>query len=265
MLPRMKSALALILGVAMLSLAAGCSSSDDNSGSGGKGPVVVGGSGSGGSVVPTGGTGGGTLPDGVPLTPADGWVAKDSNTLGVQGAMFEYADTTSIMSLMKDFTGSNACIKGEAAAVMDPCTIVPPATDCYGTYWGAAVGLNMNQPIDEATGEGAEAMPYDATAIKGFAFTITGSTIPGVANLRFKIEGPGADEYCTPASKGVKQGDNVFMFADLVKECWSVKAGAATAETVHSKVVKIAWQVVTKKGGTVPYDFCVSNLRALTN
>jgi hypothetical protein len=33
---------------------------------------------------------------------------------------------------------------------------------------------------------------------------------------------------------------------------------------VHSKVIKIAWQVVTKKGGTVPFDFCVSDLRAIT-
>lgn len=264
MLPRMKSALALILGVAMLSLAAGCSGGDSSDGSGGKGPVVVGGNGSGGTSVVPGGTGGGSLADGVPLTPADGWVAVDSNTLGVQGAMFEYADNTSKMSLMKDFSGSNACIKGEAAEVKDPCTIEAPATDCYGTFWGAAIGLNMNQPIDPATGEGAAAMPFDASAIKGFSFEIGGSTVP--TSLRFKIEGPDAAEFCNPGTKPVKVGANTFMFADLVKECWKAPTAATpTAETVHSQVVKIAWQVVTKKGGTVPYDFCMSNLRAITN
>jgi hypothetical protein len=186
----------------------------------------------------------------------------------IQGAMFEYADPTSLMSLMKDFTGTNACIKGTAAKVdmmSDACKnkmFTPPATDCYGEYWGAAIGLNLNQAIDPMTEMGGDPMPYDASAIKGFAFNITGTMIP--ASLRFKIEGPAAAEFCTPKSKPVNLGPNTFMFEDLVKECWKTpEPKEPTAATTKSAVVKIAWQVVTNAAGTVPYDFCVADLRAL--
>src|SRR6187399_881625 len=101
----MSTALRLIFGLSILAIASGC----DNAGSGddmGDGPNAVNAgtnsgptagtsTGTGGSgVIPSGGTdsGGNTamLPEGVPLTPVDGWVDGASNTLGIQGAMFSY-------------------------------------------------------------------------------------------------------------------------------------------------------------------------------
>jgi hypothetical protein len=271
----MKSAAGLILGFCFVGTVMACDNAGEDTG--GDDPIVIAGSGvtagtgttAGTGSTPMAGTGGGggDLPAGVPLTPTDGWVALDSNTLMVQGAMFEYADPTSLMGLEKDFTGTNACIKGTAAKVdmmSTACTtkmFTPPAMDCYGEYWGAAIGLNMNQAIDPATEMGGMAMPYDASAIKGFAFNITGAKVP--TSLRFKVEGPAGAEFCTPATKPVKLGPNTFMFEDLIKECWAPKMGAATAATTKSMVVKIAWQVVTNAMGAVPFDYCVSDLRAL--
>jgi hypothetical protein len=195
-----------------------------------------------------------------------GWVDGASNALMIQGAMFEYADPTSLMGLEKNFTESNACIKGTAAKVdmaSMACTtkmFTPPATDCYGEYWGAAIGLNLNQAIDEATMMGGDPMPYDASAIKGFAFNITGAMVP--TSLRFKVEDANG-EFCTPSTKPVKLGANTFMFEDLIKECWAPKATAATAATAKAAVIKIAWQVVTNAMGAVPFDYCVADLRAL--
>jgi hypothetical protein len=270
----MKSALGLILGFSICAAAVGCSS--DNSGdnnSGGSGPVIVGSSGSGNtagsgtagsSVVPNGGSG--PVAEGVPLTATDGWVDGASNTLMIQGAMFSYGDPTSLMGMTSDFTGANACIKGTAAKVdmtSMACTtkmFTPPATDCYGEYWGAAIGLNLNQAIDMTTMMGADPAPFDASAIKGFAFEISGSMVP--TSLRFKVE-DASGEFCSPSTKPVKLGANSFMFADLIKECWAPKATSATAETAKSGIIKIAWQVVTNAMGAVPFDYCVANVRAL--
>src|SRR5688572_25214143 len=108
----MKSAIRAFLGLSMLGALLGCDGGGEEPG----GPKAVGGAnGSGGSSVLPGGSGGsgggGALPEGIALTPTDGWVAVDSNTLGIQGAMFAYGDTVSKMGMEENFTGSNACIK----------------------------------------------------------------------------------------------------------------------------------------------------------
>lgn len=236
-----------------------------DSGSGGSG-ASTGGSGAstGGGGADTGGsstTGGTGSVEGVPLTSTDGWVDAGSNVLGVQGAMFAFFDATSGMGITQDFLGPNACISGTAAKVDMKCTPVAPAADCYGTYWGAAIGLNLNQPIDPDTGLGsATAMPFDASALTGFAFEITGTKVP--TSLRFKIE-DATGEYCTPTTKPVKLGINKFLFTDLIAECWKPTTTAKTADSAKAGLVKIAWQVVTNAVSTIPFDYCVANVVAL--
>jgi hypothetical protein len=258
----MATTLRSLFGLSILLLAnVGCDDGGD-SGNEDTGPMAVAGttssSGGGSSTGGSGSGGSATLPEGVPLTPADGWVDGASNTIGVQGAMFSYADTTSAMSMVGDFTGANACITGTAAKVVMPCTVEAPATDCYGTFWGAAIGLNLNQPIDETTMMGADPMPYDASALSGFAFEITGSMVP--TSLRFKVE-DGTTEYCTPTAVPIKSGANSVTFEQLMTECWM--AGGTSASGAKSGLLKISWQVVTNAMSTVPFDFCVSNVRAL--
>jgi hypothetical protein len=171
------------------------------------------------------------------------------------------------MGMTEDFMGANACIKGTAAKVNTACTPVAPATDCYGTYWGAAIGLNLNQPIDPATGEGVVTpLKYDATHLKGFSFTISGPAgtdgmIP--TTLRFKVE-DGVTEYCT--WKTVGKGPNTVLFSELETKCWEHSKGTGTsATTAQAGLLKIAWQVVTNTGGTIPFDYCVSDVRAITD
>ena len=241
----------------LLSVSVGCDAGDDTNGlmSTGSGGAGSGGAGSGGSAM---------LPPGVPLTPTDGWVAVDSNELGVQGAIFAYGDDTSKAgppAMTENFMGTNACITGTAARVDMACTPVAPATDCYGTYWGAAIGLNMNQPIDPGTMMGVDPpLAFDGSALTGFAFEITGAGVP--TSLRFKVESPGAIEYCTPpATKMITTGANTVLFSDLRTECWTT--GGNPGDMGKASIQKIAWQVVTNDKATVPFDFCVSNIRAL--
>jgi hypothetical protein len=285
----MKSALLAIVGVSLLAATAACDSgSDGEGGSGGTGagPVMSGGTSAGTGTAAGSGTGGsagsgtggtGTPTAGVPLTPTDGWIAADSNTLMVQGAVFSFADDFSKKGppeMTSNFMGSNACIAGVAAKVDKMCT--PPAgMDCYGVYWGAAIGLNLNQPnvpdpMDPTKMIGGMAMAYDATAIKGFAFEIAGPAgaagmIP--TSLRFKVDdGSTTVEYCTGEETPIKAGENTVMFDQLRTKCWEKKASQMApmfATAIQSKVVKIAWQVVTKDAAAIPFDFCVNNIRAI--
>jgi len=106
----------------------GAGSGNPSGGSGnpaaGNGQVTAGGSSGGASGAGTGTAGSGViLPDGIPLTPTDGWVDVASNILGVQGAMYAYADDTTKLTLTSVFMGPTGCMKGTAAKVVDPCTI----------------------------------------------------------------------------------------------------------------------------------------------
>jgi hypothetical protein len=252
---------------------AACDSGGENTGTAGGGPVQVAGSGNqgtagsapvAGSGPSGGGSGGAPVTEGVVLPPVDGWVDKGSNGLGVQGAVFAFGDNTSKMGMMENFMGSNACISGTAAKVDLMCTPVAPATDCYGTYWGAAIGMNLNQPIDPVTMKGVETpLAFDATAVKGFTFVVSGNTVPAPKSFRFKVE-DGTGEFCTPETVKVKVGVNTVLFSELVSKCWMVMTPPEpTAETVKSKLIKISWQVVTNTSSTIPFDFCISDIRAL--
>jgi len=279
-------------------MASGFAACDNGtSDNGGNGPIVVAGSGNttngtaGTPSTGTGGTpgtgtggtpstgtagsstgGGSTMTEGVPITPNMGWVAVDSNVLGVQGAAFSFADSTSKVGMTDNLmtaTDGKSCITGTAAKVdmaSDKCvnkTFDPPATDCYGQYWGAAFGINFNQKIDASTMMGGDAGPFDASLIKGFYFYIDGNTVPGPTALRFKVD-DGTKEYCNPSAIKVKVGPNTVLFSDLTTECWApTDMSSKVTADVEKKVVKIAWQVVTNASSTVPFDFCISDVRAL--
>ncbi len=115
----------------------------NSSGSGSAGATVAGA----GGPSSNAGSAGSDL--GVLILPADGWVHIESNPLMIQGALLAYADEGSHPNMTADFTGTNACIKGAAMKI----DVAPPCFDCnvHDWFWGAAMGLNLNQPLDPTT------------------------------------------------------------------------------------------------------------------
>ncbi len=228
------------------------------------GSGVGGGSSQGGGTVGGGavggydGAGGGPIaipPFRAPLNPLDGWVDAGSNSAGIQGAMYYYADDTTEQSITTDFTWKNACIAGVGAWVNLDCG----APDCYGEYWGAAIALNLNQPIDPATMVASEAEPFDAAGrgIVGFAFDLTGPIIP--VSMRFVVEDLNG-QYCTGAAKPLLPGTNAVLFSELMRDCWN--GFGEPPDT--SALIKIAWQVVTNTASETPFDYCVSNISPIS-
>jgi len=202
----------------------------------------------------TAGTAG--LPSSVPLTPTNGWVSSD-NPLQSRGWLSAVGDDVTRMSMTSDFNGSNACIAGTAARVEDPCTITAPARDCFDVFFGAHIGLTLNQSFN------GEPLPFDASALKGFSFEVTGNTVPGPKDLRFAVATADRD-FCNLPTTKIKVGANVLLFSDLAAECWHITDPPnPTAETVQSALVELKWSVVTNTSARVPFDFCISNIRAL--
>jgi hypothetical protein len=237
--------------------------------------VTTGGTGSGTGGAGTGG-GNTTPPAGVPLTLLDGWVDGGGNTLGVQGAVFHFADPTTTAgppALAAVATGAQYCISGEAAKVDLMCTITAEdmalgASDCYGKFWGAAIGFNLNQPTvpdpaDPTKMIGGDPVGFDATAIKGFGFELSGAKVP--PSLRFKIDMGGSEEWCTGSETVLAVGSNQVTFDKLFQQCWQPAAmrGPGVDATTQAGIVKISWQLPTNDKGTIPFDYCVSNIVAL--
>jgi len=220
----------------------------------------------GGAGTSSGGTGGaGLFAPGTPLTPRDGWIAAESNALLIRGAVYPFADSASKLAMATNFTGSNACIQGSAVKIDLTCTPVAPATDCYGMFFGAAIGLNLNQPIDPLTMMPGEPASYNAGLLRGFAFDLTGSKVPSPKELRFQVE-TSSQVFCNSSRVKLKTGTNLMLFSDLVTECFRTPNDPdlrPTAETAKSLLVKISWHVLTNIDDEVPYDFCVSNIQAL--
>jgi hypothetical protein len=212
---------------------------------------------------------GGNGDEGWPLlTPTNGWVDSASNELGIQGALFADADSTSKIGMTSNFAGAQACIAGTAALVdmaSPPCVtqmFTPPATDCYGHFWGASLNLNLNQPT-----MGGTPLPYDASALEGFAFEISGNTVPAPSSLRFQVHSAKGEVFCNALNIKLKIGVNNVFFRDLLSQCWVIQIPdlRPTAESAKSALTSIEWRVVTSASSRVPYDFCVSYIRALRN
>ncbi len=220
----------------------------------GGGSSQGGGASGGGAVGGYDGAGGGPIaipPFRTRLNPLDGWVDGGNNSAGIQGAMYYYADNTTAQSITSDFTGNNACIAGVGPWVDLDCG----APDCYGEYWGAAIALNLNQPIDPVTMVASEAQPFDAASrgIVGFAFDLTGAAIPG--SMRFIAEDLDG-QYCTGAAQPLLPGANLVLFSELMRDCWN--GFGEPPDT--SAITKIAWQVVTNTSSETPFDYCISNI-----
>ncbi|HYP88697.1 MAG TPA: hypothetical protein VEQ59_11095 [Polyangiaceae bacterium] len=219
----------------------------------GSGPTSNGGS----AVPPTSGSDD-TVDDiyNVPLTPSDGWIDGFGNSLSIQGAVFSFADDTTRLMLTDDFTGQNACIRGLTAKVDAACTPLPPAQDCYGTFFGAAIGLNLKQGRGSGTDGAGSPLVYDASIIRGFSFVITGPNVP--SSLRFGIDSD-TDAYCVMP---VVAGKNSFTLAELREQCW-LPQNLHNASEAKQRLVRLSWLVATNTLTQVPFDFCVTDLRAM--
>lgn len=173
----------------------------------------------------------------VAINPNNGWVACDTNTVGIEGAFFTYSDGvgSTIMPDTFEAAGTEICVTGEVGQVVD------------GDYsvWGAGLGFNF---ADEAAWDAA------AQGISGVSFNI--SALPAGTETRIIFsDGAGVDHCASITAAGAQS----FAFADTSVDCW--EAGGATPSA--SNIVSVKWQVATNAESTHAFDFCITDLQVI--
>jgi len=256
-------------------------------GSGGRGGAGGVGSGGHGGAGGSGGAGGGgflLLPD------ANG--AVTNNGAGVMGSWYALADAdtrTTSPSICKangapacsmfaasspaqgsgaefgpsDITIGKMCASGTVAkAVADRGS--GTAID-YTGIWGAYIAMGFNV----AAGDAGTQSPYDATAhgITGISFDIdavptsalrvefTTSAVPGTTDTEEAYWG-GA----TLNSSPVIAGTNSFIWSAVSGPMYETNYPAFDP----TKILSIQFHVISNPIGSVNFNFCISNLKALT-
>jgi len=189
------------------------------------------------------------------LTPnATGWVDAGMNTLGIQGPWYSYndckdspADCTLNQTPPEGVfanVGGKMCTKGTTALVK--------AEPEFSTKWGAGIALDLNN----AGGVGAVKMPYNASSkgVLGFSFTLTG-TAPG---MRVNLPTP-ATSTASHFVVGVT-GSNMVLFSQAMQGSWVTTRTTLDA----SQVMSIQFQIPSTMTAPVAFDFCIENLKAIT-
>ena len=182
-----------------------------------------------------------------------GWVARECNSSGIQGAWYCYADPvapTDCSSGMAPYrAGSGMCISGET--IMD---------ETYAA-WGAGIGLSLNE-TGEVDGAASVKSAYNASmnGVAGFQISITGTT--GEKPIRVGFTGAAEDTGLpSPFWEVPGPGDYTVMLADaVVPAAWEDTANAGEYADPTS-IFDMQIQVVG--GGPeagAPYDFCIASV-----
>jgi hypothetical protein len=207
----------------------------------------------GGGTTTGGGNGPFLIPD------ATAWIDGSTNSYGVQGAIWPYGDWDVCHA-----AGYTACSSASLAIQPDRsfCATgvaqqVPPAggSYAYSIVYGSGIGMDWDFP----GGDAATKLPYDAVAhgVTGIAFTISGTPAVGVRVLFPAVTQETDPRYVTI----IGGGDVSVRFSQAT-------LGYDPTDTVPvnvTELLNIDWGVASNVSNSVPYRFCISNLRVITN
>jgi hypothetical protein len=186
---------------------------------------------------------------GIPIVPdATGFVAADSNSLGIHGSWFAYSDCN-------DLGGQNCATvtapSGTGFANVGGKMCTSGQTSSSAGAWGAGLGLELN--------DGPPQMPYDTVAmgVTGFCFTLSGPTIPSTSlRVAFPTRNHQDDPYFTAVAT---PGQHSVSFAESAQGSWVTTKSAFEAD----QVMLLQFQIPSSATAPVPWDFCVEGLTAL--
>jgi hypothetical protein len=202
-------------------------------------------SGSGGTAGSAGGLNcGGSV--GLELVPSPGegdtaWVDRDTNCLGIEGAVYHVEDGAGSDVY---FTSRNGriCIAGHSEQVVG---------NDFATYWGVFVSIQLNN-------QNGNASPYDAdeNGVDGFEFTLSGDDLPPEIRPRYRVDGSGT-EYCKQVCA---TGTQSLLLSDAHASCWNGTSGATPNRT---NLTLLEFHIPSSASGDVTFDFCIDDIIAI--
>ena len=243
------------------------------------GLVAVGGSNAGASIASTGGvaatggvvsktggttgTGGGTASP--YITEKDGWATDPAHQ--VQGPVYTVTDKggsniypvcTSVAGVGSTcFNDTSAttqfCASGTVALALTPtganCQLTSDTCD-WSSYWGAALNINLNQPLDATDG-----VAWNASSYSGVSFDITISAMP--PNLRLYVNLLDGTQYCYAISTSKTY---TLTWSQFRRDCYTT-GGATLSGTLLTQIKSLAWQAGTDASAAHAFDFCVDHVK----
>jgi hypothetical protein len=187
---------------------------------------------------------------GIPIIPDDtGFVAPGSNDAGIHGSWFVYSDCNDLgghnCAMVASPTGVAFANTGGALCTSGTTSSAPGA-------WGAGIGLELN--------DGPPQLPFDtmAAGIKGFCFQLTGPTLP---TTTVRVAFPTVDNNDNAYFESVSSpGQHTVLFTDTAQGSWVT----APQPFESTAVTLIQFQIPSSTSATIPWDFCVEGLTAVT-
>lgn len=190
------------------------------------------------------------------LTPTNGRVECTSNDFGVEGDWKLNSSDPQLMTT--NFSGSMVCGNGTIAQVI--ATATSNGQPDFGRYWGGGLAFVMHTETP-----GGPALPYSAPAngLTGISATITANTGTIPAQMRFKFKMIGSnDSYCKEVD-GATSGQTIALHTgDAIHNCW---APDNTSTLDATMIENYEVDIVSQTSGAVPFDFCLTQITALTN
>jgi hypothetical protein len=187
----------------------------------------------------------------------NGWIARDTNSCGVQGGWFEYPDKKEGGSSIERYVSATGamCAKG-TAAMADPPT---------WSIWGAGLGFTLC-----AEGDESEATISTCTASPGLA-DMTGFRIVLSGTIGTLRVTPG--EADATEENGLRK-ENTFITADqadadaktpvdyLFSES-TVEYSSSAPPINVDQIRSLQFQVASSETKDTPFDFCVESIEVL--
>jgi hypothetical protein len=237
-----------------------------------------------------GGGGGG----GIALVPSADGFFDGTNGAGILGAWYSYGDWyggTPTMAMGGDCpkggfteaqcssiltptpgqpfmnTGGKMCTEGTAAKVANDGAGAP----AYSAIWGTGIGFDLNNGGTDDGGTGQK-LPWDATAngVTGFSFEIDTPPLGGQMRVEFPTSVAigttdinaaywgGATMNLSPFTTG---GVHSFKFDQVGGPSYL----SMPMPFDRTKILSMQFHVVTNTSSTIPFKYCISNLKALTD
>jgi hypothetical protein len=229
---------------------------------------------------------GGGSGTGIPLIPSADGFFDGTNEAGILGAWYSYGDSYDDVDGMGDCptagftaaecsaitspvpgqpftnTGGSMCTMGTAAKVL---------MMNYSAIWGTGIGFDLNNGGTDDGGTGVKGS-WDATAhnVTGFSFHIDMPPVGGQMRVEFPTSVAmgttdinaaywgGAGNNLSPITAS---GDYSFKWADVGGPMYL----PSPMPFDNTKILSMQFHVVTNTSSSIPFNYCISNLRALTN
>jgi hypothetical protein len=220
-----------------------------------------------GGAPGTGGSGGAGGAVAGPLQFTSGWVASSTNVYGIQGAVYTFEDAVGSTISPDCSSASSLCFSGTTTPTTKFCvsgadTTVGTSdgiTYDYATYWGAAVGFDLNG----SDTPGVVHQTYIASGhhVLGFSMNLTNSDPSDMVRFSYLVyNGSSNVAYCVSQ---LYAGSNTVYFTNTSTNCYTT-GGVGLTSVVADGVVALQWQVPSSTIGTTPFNFCIDNLTPLT-